>query len=81
MNYDSFIDYCFFLYVNIMFIVYNVSGTMGLTFPGLGYVFFDIPMQREALTTAVCCHFGAMLTPGCFPFQHPIDVRTVSTPV
>ncbi len=29
---------------------------MGLIFPGLGYVFFDIPMQREALTTAVCCH-------------------------
>jgi hypothetical protein len=64
-----------------MFIVYNVSGTMGLTFPGLGYVFFDIPMQREALSTAVCCHFGAMLTPGFFPYQHPIDVRTVSTPM
>jgi hypothetical protein len=44
---------------------------MGLTFPGLGYVFFVIPMQREALTTAVCCHFGVMLTPGFFPFQHP----------
>ncbi len=23
---------------------------MGLTFPGLGYVFFDFHMQREALT-------------------------------
>ncbi len=34
---DSFIDcYCFF-YVNIMFIVYHVSGFMGLTFPGLRY--------------------------------------------
>jgi hypothetical protein len=54
---------------------------MGLTFPGLGYVFFDIPMQREALTNVVCCHFGVMLTPGFFPFQHPIELRTVSTPV
>jgi hypothetical protein len=69
-----------------MFIVHNVSGTIGLIFPGRRHYFFvvipiEIPMQREASTNVVCCHFGVMLTPGIFPFQHPIDVRTVSTPV
>jgi hypothetical protein len=28
-----------------MFIVYNVSGTIGLTFPGRRHYFFDIPID------------------------------------
>ncbi len=38
-----------FLHVDVMFIVYNVSGTIGLTFPGRRHYFFDIPMQRHLL--------------------------------
>jgi hypothetical protein len=49
---------------------------MGLTFPGLGYVFFYIPMQREALTTTR----EAMLTHGFFPFQHPYRVENSIDP-
>ncbi len=49
----SFSDCCFFLYVNIMFIAYTVSGTMGLTFPGLGYVFFIFLFLRRG--TYYCC--------------------------
>ncbi len=73
-----------FFHVNIMFIVHNVSGTIGLIFPGRRHYFFLYSYSYSyagASTTAVCCHFGAMLTPGFCPFQHPIELRTVSTPV
>jgi hypothetical protein len=49
----------FFLYVNIMF---KCQWHYLLDLPGTQTLFFDIPidipMQREASTNVVCCHYG-----------------------
>jgi hypothetical protein len=84
---DSFIDYCFFSYVNIMFIVHNVSGTIGLIFQGRRRYFFvipiEIPMQREASTNVVCCHYGPCWPMDFFRFsilsiENSINPREIS---
>ncbi len=73
----------FFLYVDIMFIVYNVSGTIGLTFPGRRHYFliFLFLFLRRGIYYCCMLPLWVMLTHGFFPFQHPLDLRTVSTPV
>ena len=78
MNYDSFIDYCFFSYVNIMLIVFLCQWNyMGLTFPGLGYCCYipiEIHMQREALTNVLYVAIMGHADPWIFSaFQHPIE--------
>ncbi len=45
--------------------------TVALDFPGTQILSqqFPIPIPyAEATSIAACCHFGAMLTPGFFPF-------------
>jgi hypothetical protein len=47
---------------------------MGLTFPGLGYVFFYIHMQREALTNVLYAAILGNADPWIFSvFQHRLS--------
>ena len=55
---------------------------MGLTFPGLRYVFFDIPMQREALTNVLYVAIMGHADPWIFSvFQHRLRREQYRPPV
>ncbi len=44
--------------------------TVALDFPGTQILSQQFPIPyAEASSIAVCCHFGAMLTPGFFHFS------------
>jgi hypothetical protein len=52
--------------------------SVALDFPGTQILSQQLTIPyAEATSIAACCHFGAMLTPGFFPFQHLL-VETAS---
>ncbi len=81
---DSFIDFCFFFYFNIMFIVHNVSGTICLIFPERRHYFLIFLLRflcRERHLLMLYVAIMGHADPWIFSVSASYRLRTVSTPV